>query len=95
MVIEIKEIEADRKKSAIRISINGKTFYKAGLKTNIEENISDYADYISYCLLTINQEGITENERPFLLTPFEFEEKKTRLTNEEQLKEMFGNIGNN
>lgn len=95
MVIEIKEIEADRKKSAIRISIDGKTFYKAGLKTNIEENISDYADYISYCLLTINQEGITENERPFLLTPFEFEEKKTRLTNEEQLKEMFDNIGNN
>lgn len=95
MVIEIEEIEADRKKSAIRMTINGKSIYKAGLKTGIEENISDYAEYICYCLLTINQEGIVENERPFLLTPFEFEEKKTRLTNEEQFKEMLDNVGNN
>ena len=92
MIIEIEGKEADKKRSALRITIGGKSFYKVCKKSNIEENFIDYADYVFYCLTEINQAGILENERPQLESPLQFEERQERKTNEEKLKEMLGNI---
>lgn len=97
MQIEIKEIEAEKKKnkalSVIQILIADKTFYKVGQKSHIEENISDYADYFAYCITTIHEEGILHNERPVLMSPIEFEQRQERLSNEDQLKQMLERNG--
>ena len=90
MIIEIVEKETDRnkKKSIVQFKIDGKTFYKAGTISHIEENISDYADYLVYCLQSINEDAILGNTRPILLSPLEFEEKQNEPTKEEALKQM-------
>ena len=90
MIIEIVEKETDHrtKKAIVQFKIDGKTFYKAGTISHIEENISDYADYLVYCLQSINEDAILGNSRPILLSPLEFEEKENEPTKEEALKQM-------
>ena len=93
MIIEITEKKINKKdrRSIIRFKIDGQTFYRAGPTLHIEENFSDYANYLVYCLRAIADDGILGNCRPELMSPLEFEERENRPDNEELLKQMLEN----
>lgn len=93
MIIEITEKEINKKdrRSITQFKIDGQTFYRAGPTLHIEENFSDYAEYLIYCLRTIAEDGILGNCKPELMSPLEFEEKENRPDNEELLKQMLEN----